>query len=144
MLVFFLTMPVVSDTPWDPNGKTDGLFSYGLGVYACLMFTMQLKVMLLARVWTFWFDLAMLLSFFMFFLFCVVYGFFADVVSADFIYVPFVVFRYPRFWFLTVFVPIATIAIDLALEGQREGWYPSIAGEYRTWVVGNGLAGSWD
>jgi len=144
VVVFFVTLPVVQSSPWDPNGLSGGLFSYGLGVYACLMFSMQLKAMLLARVWTFWFDLSLLLSFAMFFIFCFVYGRFSYVVSNDFLMVPYEVFSWPRFWLLVVLVPVATLLVDFGMKAAGQGWSPGLAGEFRAWIVTNGMAGGWD
>eukprot|EP00466_Bigelowiella_natans_P005228 jgi/Bigna1/132164/aug1.16_g6872 len=122
IIVVFL--PYLSYSGLDQAG-IGGLSVFGTMVFSCLVFLMQYRVMLITATYTKYTAYALLLSFFLYFLFLVCYGL-MDFLNWEFYYVPYKMMGAPVFWIVLFGVPGTALYIDFFIKYVRRELCPTL------------------
>eukprot|EP00469_Lotharella_globosa_P019054 CAMPEP_0167813604 /NCGR_PEP_ID=MMETSP0112_2-20121227/1949_1 /TAXON_ID=91324 /ORGANISM="Lotharella globosa, Strain CCCM811" /LENGTH=1523 /DNA_ID=CAMNT_0007712711 /DNA_START=269 /DNA_END=4840 /DNA_ORIENTATION=+ len=102
-----------------------GLYVFGTLVFSCLVFTVQYRVMLITVTWTSITAIVLSVSFFLYFLFLLVYGVWYSL-SWNFYWVPYKMMGSAIFWVVLFGVPATALYFDFVLHWVSREFFPTV------------------
>ncbi|MFS8028415.1 putative P-type phospholipid transporter [Helianthus anomalus] len=140
IIIFFLCMKSLNPDSYDKNGKTAGMEIVGATMYSCVVWVVNCQMALAVSYFTLIQHIFIWGGIFLWYLFLIVYGALPSSVSTT-AYKVFVetLAPAPTYWFVTLFVVIASLIPYICFKAVQMRFYPGYHGVVQ-WIRHEGRA----